>query len=57
MYIRDSKIEREHASESLRVLSVNSDISGFREIVILTLYGFPRCFPSSFFLSYLFIAF
>jgi hypothetical protein len=35
-YIRDIKIEREHASESLRVLSVNSDISGFREIVILT---------------------
>jgi hypothetical protein len=35
-YIRDIKIEREHASESLRFLSVNSDISGFREIVILT---------------------
>ena len=36
-YIRDIKIEREHASsESLRVLSVNSDISGFRETVIIT---------------------
>jgi hypothetical protein len=35
-YIRDIKIEWEHASESLRVLSVNSEISGFREIVILT---------------------
>ena len=37
-YIRDNKIEWEHASgKSLRVLLVNSDILGFQETVILTL--------------------